>query len=276
MIVIEEVSKNFAGIQAVDRCSFQIEKGQITGLIGPNGAGKTTLFNIIAGSLKPTQGRIWLDGDEITGLPAHQLFHRGLVRTFQIPREFKRMTVLENLMLVPSGQVGETVWTNWFRWGAVRRQEHQIQQQAEEVLEYLSLTHLKNDLAGNLSGGQKKLLELGRTMMTAAKVVLLDEPAAGVNRTLLGELAQVIQRLNQERGWTFCIIEHDLDLISNLCDHVVCMAQGRVLAQGSMDQIKQDPRVREAYLGETIDPDESQSTSTGRITAGETQEISPG
>ncbi len=276
MIVIEEISKNFAGIQAVDHCSFQIEKGQITGLIGPNGAGKTTLFNMIAGSLKPSQGRIWLDGKEITGLPSHQLFHQGLVRTFQIPREFKRMTVLENLMLVPPGQVGENVLTNWFRWGSVRRQEQQIQHKAEQVLEYLSLTHLKNDLAGNLSGGQKKLLELGRTMMTEAKVVLLDEPAAGVNRTLLGELTQVIQRLNQERGWTFCIIEHDLDLISSLCDHVVCMAQGRVLAQGSMEQVKQDPRVREAYFGEMIDPDEIKPDSAEEITASETQEISPG
>lgn len=271
MIAIEDVSKNFAGIQAVDHCSFRIETGQITGLIGPNGAGKTTLFNIIAGSFPPTQGRILLEGEDITGLPAHQRFHRGLVRTFQIPREFKRMTVLENLMLVPPGQVGERVWANWFQWGAVRRQEAQIRQTAVEVLDYLNLTRLQHDLAGTLSGGQKKLLELGRTMMTDAKVVLLDEPAAGVNRTLLGELTQVIRRLNQERGWTFCIIEHDLDLISTLCDQVVCMAQGRVLAQGSMEKIKQDPRVREAYLGGTVDHDRPV-----QLPAEQTQEISPG
>lgn len=274
MIAIEDVSKNFAGIQAVDRCSFEIETGQITGLIGPNGAGKTTLFNIIAGLIKPSSGQIRLDGEDVTGWPTHQLFHRGLVRTFQIPREFKRMTVLENLMLVPPGQMGENVLANWLRWGAVRRQEDQIRQKAEEVLEYLSLTQLRDTLAGNLSGGQKKLLELGRTMMTEAKVVLLDEPAAGVNRTLLGELAQVIQKLNQERGWTFCIIEHDLDLITTLCDHVVCMAQGRVLAQGTIAQLKQDPVVRQAYLGHSIEPPDhtlSQDTS-----ASQTQEISPG
>lgn len=261
VIAIEDISKNFAGIQAVDRCSFRIETGQITGLIGPNGAGKTTLFNIIAGLIKPSSGTIRLDGVDVTGLPTHQLFHRGLVRTFQIPREFKRMTVLENLMLVPSGQKGENVLTSWLRWGQVSRQEQRIQQKAEEVLDYLSLTHLKHDLAGTLSGGQKKLLELGRTMMTDAKVVLLDEPAAGVNRTLLAELTRVIQRLNQEKGWTFCIIEHDLDLITTLCDHVVFMAQGKVLTQGSMDQIKQNPMVREAYLGKVEE---------------KTQEISPG
>jgi len=249
VIDIEGVAKNFGGIQAVHNCSFRMEPGQITGLIGPNGAGKTTLFNMIAGFIRPTAGHIILDGVDITGLPPQQLFHQGLVRTFQIPHEFGRMTVLENLMLVPAQQLGENLLISWFGWGRVKHQEQDLRQRAEAVLERLRLIHLRDQLAATLSGGQKKLLELGRTMMTEAKVILLDEPAAGVNRTLLGDLATFIEDLNAERGCTFCIIEHDLDLISRLCDHVVVMAQGTVLTQGTMAQVKQDPTVREAYLG---------------------------
>ena len=220
MIRIDNVSKRFDGVVAVDGCSFTIPEGSITGLIGPNGAGKTTLFNIIAGTFRPTEGRIYLDGEDVTGLPAHRLFHRGLVRTFQIPREFARMTVLENLLVVPPGQVGENLVTSWIAWGRVKRQEAELRGRAEEVLDFLNLGHVRDELAGNLSGGQKKLLELGRTMMTDARVVLLDEPGAGVNRTLLAELAESIRRLNRERGYTFCIIEHDMDLIAELCDPV--------------------------------------------------------
>lgn len=249
MIEIVALSKQFGGIQAVYDCSFRIEKGQITGLIGPNGAGKTTLFNMLAGFIRPTSGRILLDGSDIAGLPPQQLFHRGLVRTFQIPRELGRMTVLENLTLVPAQQVGEDLLTSWFGWGRVRRQEQDLRQRAEEVLERLNLIHMRDQRAASLSGGQKKLLELGRTMMTEAKVILLDEPAAGVNRTLLGHLASFIEDLNRERGCTFCIIEHDLELIARLCNHVVVMAQGTVLTQGTMAEVKRDPTVREAYLG---------------------------
>ncbi|NJL98634.1 MAG: ABC transporter ATP-binding protein [Synechococcaceae cyanobacterium SM2_3_2] len=249
MIEIEGVAKQFGGIQAVHNCSFRMEPGQITGLIGPNGAGKTTLFNIIAGFIRPTAGHIILDGVDITGLPPQQLFHQGLVRTFQIPHEVGRMTVLENLMLVPAQQLGENLLISWFGWSRVKHQEQDLRQRAERVLERLKLIHLRDQLASTLSGGQKKLLELGRTMMTDAKVILLDEPAAGVNRTLLGDLATFIEDLNAERGCTFCIIEHDLDLISRLCDHVVVMAQGTVLTQGTMAQVKRDPTVREAYLG---------------------------
>lgn len=248
-IDIDNVSKHFAGVRAVDGCSFAVETGKVTGLIGPNGAGKTTLFNTIAGFLRPTSGRVALDRRDVTGLPSHQLFHLGLVRTFQVPREFGRMTVLENLMLVPSRQVGENLWSAWFRWRRVRDREVEVRRQAEEVLEYLNLTSLGHELARNLSGGQKKLLELGRTMMADAKVVLLDEPGAGVNRTLLGELAEVILRLKSERGCTFCIIEHDLDLVDRLCDRVVVMAEGKVLAQGTMDEIRQNSAVQDAYLG---------------------------
>jgi branched-chain amino acid transport system ATP-binding protein len=249
VIVIDNISKQFGGVNALDHCSFRIEAGRITGLIGPNGAGKTTLFNIIAGFIRPNSGRIWLDGEDVTGLPPHQLFQRGLVRTFQIPREFGRMTVLENLMVVPPHQAGENLFNAWFRWRRVQRQERQLQARAEEVLERLNLIHLRDQLAVNLSGGQKKLLELGRTLMTDARVILLDEPGAGVNRTLLADLIRFIEYLNRERGCTFCIIEHDLDLVTRLCHHVVVMAGGRVLTQGPMQEIRQNPAVREAYLG---------------------------
>jgi len=249
LLSIEHVTKRFGGITAVDDCSFAIDEGSITGLIGPNGAGKTTLFNMVAGAFAPTSGRIRLDGDDVTGLPAHQLFERGLVRTFQIPHEFHRMTCLENLLLVPEGQVGETLWNAWLRWPRVRGQERRLRERAEEVLEFLNLHHLRDMLAGHLSGGQKKLLELGRTMMTDARLVLLDEPGAGVNKTLLGDIAGSIRTLNRERGYTFCIIEHDMDLIAALCDPVVVMAEGTVLTQGSMGEIRANPEVLDAYLG---------------------------
>jgi len=249
LLIIEHVTKRFGGLSAVDDCSFAIHEGSVTGLIGPNGAGKTTLFNMVAGAFAPTSGRILLDGDDVTGLPAHQLFERGLVRTFQIPHEFHRMTCLENLLLVPEGQVGETLWNAWLRWRRVRGQERRLRDRAEEVLAFLNLHHLRDMLAGHLSGGQKKLLELGRTMMTEARVVLLDEPGAGVNKTLLGDIACSIRTLNQERGYTFCIIEHDMDLIAALCDPVVVMAEGTVLTEGSMAEIRTNPEVLDAYLG---------------------------
>lgn len=249
MIRIENVSKSFGGIQAVHACSFDIKKGSVTGLIGPNGAGKTTLFSIVAGFVPPTEGRIVLDGEDITHLAPHERFHKGLVRTFQIPQEFSRMTVRENLMLVPAGQSGERLLSAWFRRGRVAAEDKRIAEKVDEVLDFLEITHVADEVAGNLSGGQKKLVELGRTMMTDAKVVLLDEPGAGVNRTLLKKITDAVQRLNSERGYTFCIIEHDMDLIAKLCDPVVVMAQGTVLTQGTMDEVKADKQVREAYLG---------------------------
>ncbi len=249
LISIQSLSKSFGGVQAVKNCSFDIQKGTITGLIGPNGAGKTTLFNMIAGAFAPTDGRIVYDGKDVTGLSADKLFHMGIVRTFQIPHEFERMTALENLMMVPPRQKGENLFNTWFNWKSVRQQDREVLKKAEEVLEFLQLTHIRDELAGNLSGGQKKLLELGRTMMTDAKVVLLDEPGAGVNRTLLAKLADMIQTLRDERGYTFCLIEHDMDLIGRLCDPVVCMAQGGVLCQGSFEEVRSNEEVLEAYLG---------------------------
>ena len=249
MLRVDHLSKRFGGVSAVDDCSFEIQPKRITGLIGPNGAGKTTLFNLIAGALEPSSGDILFEGGSIARLSTHERFHRGIVRTFQIPHEFGKLTVLENLMMVPPNQGGEKLLNVWFTPGAVRRREQEVRQRAEDALEFLSLAALRNELAENLSGGQKKLLELGRTMMTDARLVLLDEPGAGVNPTLLSRLAEMIRRLNTERGYTFCIIEHDMDLIANLCDPVIVLAEGSVLMEGSMDVVRKDPRVLDAYLG---------------------------
>lgn len=249
MITIDNVSKAFGGLKAVQNVSFEVERGSITGLIGPNGAGKSTLFNIVAGLIPPDNGRITLEGTDITGIPPHRLFHMGLVRTFQIPHEFSRMTVRENLMVVPAGQSGENLFKSWFRWARVRREDSRVLEQVEEVLDFLEIGHVADELAGNLSGGQKKLLDLGRAMMTDAKAVLLDEPGAGVNRTLLGRISAAIQRLNTERGYTFCVIEHDMDLISTLCEPVHVMANGELIASGPMAELRQNEQVREAYLG---------------------------
>ena len=249
MIVVHDMHKHFGGFHAVDGASLTIATGSITGLIGPNGAGKTTLFNVIAGRLPPTSGRVTMDGEDITGLPPHELFHKGLLRTFQIAHEFSSMTVRENLMMVPGSQSGETLWNAWFGRGRIAQEEAVLLKQADEVLDFLTIAHLKEEKAGNLSGGQKKLLELGRTMMVDAKIVFLDEVGAGVNRTLLNTIGDAIVRLNKERGYTFCVIEHDMDFIGRLCDPVIVMAQGRVLAQGSAKDIMQNDAVIEAYLG---------------------------
>ena len=249
IIDVQEVTKRFGNVLAVDRCSLKVEKGSITGLIGPNGAGKTTMFNMVAGAFAPTSGKILLDGEDVTGLPAHELFSRGLLRTFQIAQEFSTMTALENLMMVPADQSGESVFNAWFRRGRVLAEEIATRQRAEDVIAVLRLGHVKNELAGNLSGGQKKLLELGRVMMANPRVVLLDEIAAGVNRTLLNDLAAVVERLNREEGLTFFVIEHDMDLIARLCDPVIVMAAGRVMVQGPMAEIRENPEVVEAYFG---------------------------
>ncbi len=249
MIRVENLVKRFGGVAAVDGVTLEFEEGRITGLIGPNGAGKTTLFNVIAGAFPPTSGRVLLDGEDVSGLKPHALFERGLLRTFQIAHEFSTLTVRENLMTVPPGQSGETLWDAWFRPSKVREEEARNRERAEEVIEFLQLRAVADLPAGSLSGGQKKLLELGRCMMTEARIVFLDEVGAGVNRTLLNTLGDAILRLNRERGYTFVMIEHDMDFIGRLCDPVIVMAEGRLLAQGSAEEVKADERVIEAYLG---------------------------
>ncbi|MEI4487141.1 ABC transporter ATP-binding protein [Frigidibacter sp. MR17.14] len=249
MIQVENLHRHFGGFRAVDGASLTIAKGSITGLIGPNGAGKSTLFNVIAGVLPPTSGRVLMDGEDITGLPPHDLFHKGLLRTFQIAHEFPTMTVRENLMMVPGAQTGESILSAWFARSRIRDEERALRAKADEVLDFLTIPHLAEEKAGNLSGGQKKLLELGRTMMVEAKIVFLDEVGAGVNRTLLNTIGDAIVRLNRDRGYTFCVIEHDMDFIGRLCDPVIVMAEGKVLAEGPAAHIMENEAVIEAYLG---------------------------
>ena len=246
---ISQLSKNFGGISAVKDCSLKIKRGSITGIIGPNGSGKSTLFNIIAGSLKPNNGRVLFNNEDITGLPSYDLFSKGILRTFQIAHEFSNLTVIENLMMVPSNQSGEKLINALLFRKKFQTEEVQIRNKAYEVAEFLNLKHLANELAGNLSGGQKKLLELGRTMMVESKLVLLDEVGAGVNRTLLKDLGSAILRLNREKDYTFCMIEHDIDFISRMCNPVVVLSEGSVLFEGTSDEVKQNEQVIESYLG---------------------------
>lgn len=249
ILQIDSITKRFGPVTAVNNCSFQLETGKITGLIGPNGAGKSTLFNIVAGVHHPDAGEVRLAGENITGLPSHDLFARGLLRTFQIPQEFSSMTAIENLLMVPAFQIGENLLNALFFRRRFLSQERDILEKAASVIDFLGLDHVKNELAGNLSGGQKKLLELGRTLMVDAKVVLLDEIGAGVNRTLLDTLSDHIEELNREFGKTFFIIEHNMDFISRICHRVTVMIEGEIVTEGLPEQVLSDPLVVEAYFG---------------------------
>jgi len=251
ILEITNLSKYFGGLAAVSDCSLKIKKGSITGIIGPNGSGKTTLFNLIAGNLKSSKGKVLFNDEDVTNVPSYELFSKGILRTFQIAHEFTNLTVLENLMMVPGNQSGENLMTALLKPKLVEKEEEKIKKKAFEVIEFLNLKHLANELAGNLSGGQKKLLELGRTMMVDAKLVLLDEVGAGVNRTLLKDLGTAILRLNKEKGYTFCMIEHDMDFISRMCNPVIVMSDGSVLFEGSSEEVKKNERVIESYLGRT-------------------------
>jgi branched-chain amino acid transport system ATP-binding protein len=249
MLKIKDLNKSFGGLKAVNNVNLEVDKGSITGLIGPNGAGKTTLFNTIAGLYAPDNGDVYLEEKNIAGLKPHELFSMGVLRTFQIAHEFASLTVLENLMMVPGNQRGEKLIYALFGDKTVKKEEEQIRAKAIEVIEFLNLKHLTQEIAGNLSGGQKKLLELGRTMMVEANLVLLDEVGAGVNRTLLNEISDAILRLNKERNYTFFVIEHDMDLIEKICDPVIVMAEGSVLFEGKFADVKSNEEVIEAYLG---------------------------
>ena len=249
ILQVDNLSKYFGGLAAVSNCSLKIKKGSITGIIGPNGSGKTTLFNLIAGNLKSSKGTVLFNDEDITDVPSYELFSKGVLRTFQIAHEFTNLTVLENLMMVPGNQSGENLVNALFKPSLVKEEEIKIKTKALEVIDFLNLKHLSNELAGNLSGGQKKLLELGRTMMVDAKLVLLDEVGAGVNRTLLKDIGSAILRLNKEQGYTFCMIEHDMEFISRLCNPVIVMAEGSALFEGTPDEVKKDEKVIESYLG---------------------------
>ncbi|WP_424004598.1 ABC transporter ATP-binding protein [Haloarcula salina] len=251
LLEVDGLRKQFGGVVAVDGASFAVGEGSLTGLIGPNGAGKSTTFNLITGIHEPTGGRVTFDGQEITGLPPYTLANRGLVRTFQIARELSDMTVLENVMLAPDDQVGESAIRSVLPGlrDDVIADEEAVRDRAWETLDFFEIDHLAHENAGNLSGGQRKLLEMARVLMTDPEMVLLDEPLAGVNPTLEEKLLERIHELRREQGLTFLLVEHDMDVIMNNCEHIIVMHQGSVLAEGDAEAIKSDERVLEAYLG---------------------------
>jgi branched-chain amino acid transport system ATP-binding protein len=247
---VEGLRKSFGGITAVDDASFQVERGSLTGLIGPNGAGKSTTFNLITGMIEPDAGTVTFDGEDITGLEPHAIANRGLVRTFQIARELQEMTVLENMMLAPKGQRGESLWrsvTPGFRDDVVG-QERDLLNRVWNVLEFFDIDHIAEEYAGNLSGGQRKLLELARALLTDPDVLLLDEPFAGVNPSLEKRLLEHIHEL-REQGYTFLLVEHDMDLIMENCERVIVLHQGQILTDGTPAEIQANEEVIEAYLG---------------------------
>ena len=249
LVTVKNIVKKFGGLVALNDCNLDIKEKSITGIIGPNGSGKSTLFNVITGHMKPESGSVYYNGIDITGFESYELFSLGILRTFQIAHEFSHMTVLENLMVIPGNQKGESLIYSLINRKKIKEEDEEIIQKAFEVLKFLKIDHLKNELAGNLSGGQKKLLELARTMMVDAKIVFLDEVGAGVNKTLLNDIADSILRLNKEKGYTFCMIEHDFDLISKLCDPIIVLAEGSVLFKGTASEIRKNEEVIESYLG---------------------------
>lgn len=249
ILKIENITKRFGGVTAVNSCSLEVKRGTITGLIGPNGAGKTTLFNVITGFYKPDSGRVFFKSEDITGLNPHIIFQKHLFRTFQIAREYKEMTVLENLLLIPRRQLGEKLWNAWIRSGEVKTQQNDNIQKALKILEFIELDSKKDIPAKHLSGGEKKLLEIGRMMMVELEMVLLDEPGSGVPPLLQNKIMDHIKRLSREHGYTLFIVEHDMDIIMNVCETIIVMSDGTTLAQGTPDEIKSNQTVIEAYLG---------------------------
>ena len=251
MLKIKNINKSFGGLKVLNNLSFKIEKGSISGLIGPNGAGKTTLFNVINGSIKPDSGSVQLNNSELIGLQPHELFEIGVLRTFQIPHEFFSLTVLDNLLVVPPNKIGETFFGQWFFEKKIKKIEEINVKKAKNILDVIGLSHLEKEYAGNLSGGQKKLLELGRVMMVEPEIILLDEVGAGVNKTLLNKISKIIKKLNKEKKYNFIMIEHDLEFISKLCDTIIVMAEGEFLTQGNIHQIKSNQKVIDIYLGKS-------------------------
>jgi ABC-type branched-subunit amino acid transport system ATPase component len=247
VLEIENLSKSFGGIHAVRDCTFTVTQGQVLGLIGPNGAGKSTLVNVLSGHLRRHAGRVLLDSHDVTAVPGYGIAQRGLIRTFQLSSEFPRLTVLDNMMVSPR-HVGAHFWSDVFRPRVWRHQEREELIRARALLEEFGLLDLADEYAGNLSGGQKRLLELARALMGEPKVLLLDEPMAGVASSMVDRLIDRILDINKTRGVTMLIVEHDLDVVDRLCSQVLVMIQGRVAAQGNMQELREDERVIEAYL----------------------------
>ncbi|MBW4710223.1 ABC transporter ATP-binding protein [Roseobacter sp. YSTF-M11] len=252
ILATDGLGLSFGTLKAVDAVSLKVRRGAMTGLIGPNGAGKSTLFNLLTGALKPDAGTVRFDGQNITGMPSDRLFALGLGRTFQIPRPFARMSVLENVMLAPKGQIGEAIAGPFLFRGRMQAQERDIRNKALEVLDFVTLDALADHPAGQISGGQMKLLELARVLMGDPKLILLDEPAAGVNPVLTETLIGKIEELNRQ-GTTFVIIEHDMDFVMRHCDPVIALAEGRVIFEGTSDAALTNPMLLDAYLGATTD-----------------------
>lgn len=251
ILSLRNLRKYYGGLKAVDDVSFDVAAHGITGLIGPNGAGKTTVFNLISGTRTVDSGEIYFKGERIDKLALHATFLKGLCRTFQISRELKLMTVLENLMLVPPNQEGEKLWRTWFFPRMVKKQEKEIREKALESLELTGLIHLKDEYAGNLSGGQKRLLELARAMMADPELILFDEPGAGVNPSERHTLAERIQQFVKEKGVTVLLIGHEMELIMDICNPIVVMDRGKKLTEGTPEEVGSDPKVLEVYLGGT-------------------------
>lgn len=249
LLSAQHLSKHFGGIKAIDRASIEVPPGSITGLIGPNGAGKTTLFNLLCNFTRSDSGEVIFDGESIQRLQPHQIAQRGLVRTFQVARVLSRLSVMENMLLAAQQQTGENFWNVWFCPGQTAQEERQQREYASEILDSVGLAHMAQSYAGALSGGQRKLLEIARAMMVRPKLILLDEPAAGVNPTLINQICDHIVRWNQS-GITFLVIEHNMDVIMSLCDRVWVLSEGRNLATGTPAEIQSDSRVLEAYLGQ--------------------------
>jgi neutral amino acid transport system ATP-binding protein len=248
LLTANGLSKSFGGVKAVDNASIEVAQGSITGLIGPNGAGKTTLFNLLSKFIRPDQGRVIFDGEPIQHLRSYQIAQQGMIRTFQVARVLSRLSVMENMLLAAQHQTGENFWRAWFQPQQVAQEEQALRERAKELLESVGLAHMANEYAGALSGGQRKLLEMARALMTQPKLILLDEPAAGVNPTLIKQICDRILTWNRE-GMTFLIIEHNMDVIMSLCDRVWVLAEGRNLAVGTPAEIQTNTQVLEAYLG---------------------------
>ncbi|MHB1509797.1 MAG: ABC transporter ATP-binding protein [Acidimicrobiales bacterium] len=248
ILEVRDLVRSFGGVRALTGCSFGVERGSITALIGPNGAGKTTLVNVVAGAIRPQGGKVIFDGRDVTGKPSHDVALGGLIRTFQISREYPAMTVLENLMVSPQHQAGEKLATVLFRPGKFRAEERAHVQRAVEVLAEFGLYEKRNDYARALSGGQKRLLELARAVMADPKMLVLDEPMAGINPALIERLADHIIRLRDTRGTTFLMVEHNLDVVEKMCDRAVVMAVGQTLATGTMAELRGNSEVVSAYL----------------------------
>ncbi|MBD2461655.1 ABC transporter ATP-binding protein [Oscillatoria sp. FACHB-1407] len=249
LLAAHRLTKSFGGIRAVDRASIEVPQGSITGLIGPNGAGKTTLFNLLSNFIRSDSGEVHFDGNPIHLLPPYQIAQQGLVRTFQVARVLSRLSVMENMLLATQHQTGESFWNVWLRPKQVMHEERHQRQRASEILDSVGLSHMAQEYAGALSGGQRKLLELARALMVRPKLILLDEPAAGVNPTLINQICDHVRTWNQE-GISFLIIEHNMDVIMSLCDRVWVLAEGRNLASGTPTEIQSNAQVLEAYLGQ--------------------------